>query len=66
MRIDTLCKSLCGNSIYCLTITNDLAEDYMTREQERESFRYFEYDNGGVLKTLQKEKRTKKKNSKKQ
>lgn len=57
MRIDTLCKSLCGNNIYCLTITNDLQMDYMSREEEREKFQIFEYDKGGCIKTVMREKK---------
>lgn len=57
MRIDTLCKSLCGNNIFCLTITNDLQTDYMSREEEREKFQVFEYDKGGCLKTVMREKK---------
>ena len=65
MRIDSLCKSLCGNIIYCLTITNDLQTDYMTSEEEQERFRTFEYDKGGCLKTAMREKKIKKKVPKK-
>jgi len=57
MRIDTLCKSLCGNNIFCLTITNDLQTDYMSRDEEIERFRVFEYDKGGCLKTVMREKK---------
>ncbi len=66
MRIDTLCRSLCGNMIYCLTITNDLKDNYMSTEEEIESFRNFEYEKGGCLKTVMKEKKVKKRSSKKE
>jgi hypothetical protein len=52
MRIDTLCRSLCGNPVYCLTITNDLPETYLTSEEEVDQYRNFEYDNGGQYRTV--------------
>lgn len=57
MRIDSLCKSLCGNDIFCLTITNDLEDTYMSTEQEIEQYRIFEYEKGGCLKTVLKERK---------
>jgi hypothetical protein len=63
MRIDTLCRSLCGNEVYSLTITNDLHSFYMSTEEEIEAFRAFEYDRGGNLKTVLREKRVKKQKS---
>ena len=66
LRIDTLCKSLCGNRIYCLTITNDIQTEYLSREEEIEKFRVFEYEKGGCLKTAMREMKLKKRPSKKE
>ena len=52
MRIDTLCRSLCGNPVYCLTITNDLQGTYMSSKEECEQYRQFEYENGGLYRTV--------------
>lgn len=60
MRISTLSKSLCGNLIYCLTITNDLKDTYLSASEEMEQFRVFEYERGGCMKTALREKKLKK------
>ena len=52
MRIDTLCNYLCGNPVYCLTITNDLHETYMSSRDECEQYKHFEYENGGQYRTV--------------
>ena len=65
MRIDTVCNSLCGNPIFCLTITNDI-HDYLTSEQEIHQFRRFCYEGNGELKTVVREKKIKKKQLKKE
>lgn len=61
VKIDALCRSLCGNLCYSLTITNDISLTYYSSKEEIEAFKIFEYFKGKNPNALTKEKKNKRK-----
>lgn len=60
LRIDGLCRSLGGNTCYCLTITNNMGE-HINAEEEIAKYHKYEYNDKNQPKQKEKKKKKKKK-----